>query len=158
MKKLYLLIIVFLCCYKNYGQEPIQEAYVSKTYVNVEDEGWNEVNFGSMVNVSSNRQGLLKIANAEFLTELSGGKAKMVDKSAYSTAELGSAELIKTKTEKNGLVNITYNGKLVFKTMGLPYTPNVKVIFIVNQADVIGLKIHNNENNKDYALDLTIKD
>lgn len=146
-----------MCFYKNYAQEPIQEAYVSKTYVNVDDE-WSEVNFSSMVDISSNRQGLLKIANAEFLTELSDGKAKMVDKSAYITAVLDSQILTKTKTEKNGLLNLTYEGKLVFKTMEGAYTPTVKVIFIVNQADVIGLKIHNNENNKDYALDLTIKD
>jgi hypothetical protein len=157
MKKQYLLIILFLCFYKNYSQEPIQEAYVSKTYVNV-DEEWTELNFSSMVDVSSNRQGQLKIANAEFLTELSGGKAKMLDKSAYITAVLDGQILTKTKTEKNGLLNLTYEGKLVFKTFEGTYSPPVKVTFIVNQADIIGLKIHNNENNKDYALDLTIKD
>jgi hypothetical protein len=157
MKKHYLLIVLFLCCYKNYGQEPIQEAYVSKTYVNV-DEEWNEVNYASIINVSSNRQGQLKIANAEFLAELSAGKAKMLDKSAYSTAELSSPTLIKTKTEKNGLVNLQYDGKLVFKTLEGTYAPNVSIVFVVNQADVIGLKIHNNENRKDYALDLTVKD
>lgn len=158
MKKLSMLVVLFLCCYKNYGQEPIQEAYVSKTYVNVDDEGWNEINFGSMVNVFSNRQGQLKIDNAEFLTELSAGKAKMLDKSAYSTAELSSPVLTRTKTEKNGLVNLTFDGKLVFKTIEGTYTPTVKIVFIVNQADIIGLKIHNNENNKDYAFDLTLKD
>ena len=157
MKKQYLLIVLFLCFYKNYAQEPIQEAYVSKTYVNV-DEEWTELNFSSMVDISSNRQGQLKIANAEFLTELSGGKAKMLDKSAYITAVLDSQILTKTKTEKNGLLNLTYEGKLIFKTFEGSYTPAVKVTFVVNQADVIGLKIHNNENNKDYALDLTVKD
>lgn len=158
MKKQYLLVILFFCFYKNFGQEPIQESYVSRTYVNVDEEGWNETNYGSMVNVFSNRQGQLKIANAEFLTELSAGKAKMLEKSAYSTAELGSPVLIKSKTEKNGLLNLTYEGKLVFKTIQGVYSPTVRVIFVVNQADIIGLKIHNNENNKDYALDLTIKD
>lgn len=157
MKKHYLLVILFLCFSKNYGQEPIQEAYVSRTHVMV-DEEWAEVNYGSMINVSSNRQGQLKIANAEFLTELSAGKAKMVDKSAYITAELSAPVLVKTKTEKNGLIDLTYEGKFVFKTIEGTYNPTVKVTFVVNQADVIGLKIHNNENNKDYALDLTIKD
>ena len=157
MKKQYLLVILFLCYLKNYGQEPIQEAYVSKTYVNV-DEEWSEVNYGTIVNISSNRQGQLKIANAEFLTELSAGKAKMVEKSAYSTAELSSPVLIRSKTEKNGLVNLSYQGKLIFKTIEGVYSPSVKIIFVVNQADVIGLKIHNSENDKDYALDLTIKD
>lgn len=157
MKKQYLLVILFLCFCKNYGQEPIQEAYVSRTLVMV-DEEWAEVNYGSMIDVFSNRQGHLKIANAEFLTELSAGKAKMVDKSAYKTAELNSPILVKTRTEKNGLVNLLYEGKLVFKTIEGVYTPSVKVTLIVNQADVIGLKIHNNENDKDYALDLTIKD
>jgi len=157
MKKHYLLVILFLCFCKNYGQEPIQEAYVSRSHVMV-DEEWAEVNYGSMINVSSNRQGQLKIANAEFLTELSAGKAKMVDKSAYSTAELSLPVLTKTKTEKNGLVDMTYEGKFIFKTIEGSYAPTVKITFIVNQADIIGLKIHNNENDKDYALDLTIKD
>lgn len=157
MKKQYLLIVLLLCFIKNYGQEPIQEAYVSRTHVMV-DEEWAEVNYGSMINVSSNRQGQLKIANAEFLTELSNGKAKLLDKSAYVSAELTTPVLTRTKTEKNGLVNLTYEGKFVYKTIEGAYSPTVKITFIVNQADVIGLRIHNNENNKDYALALTIKD
>lgn len=157
MKKPYLFVILFLSCCKIFAQEPIQEAYVSRTHVLL-DEEWTEVNYSSMIDVFSNRQGQLKIANAEFLSELSAGKAKMVDKSAYITAELLSPMLTKTKTEKNGLVSMTYEGKFVFKTMEGAYSPTVKVVFVINQADVIGLKIHNNENNKDYALDLTIKD
>ena len=161
MKKSHLVIALFLCFCKNYAQsqiqEPIQEAYVSKTYVSKEEE-WSEVNFSSMVHISSNRQGQLKIANAEFLTDLSDGKAKMLDKSAYSTAELDSPVLTKSKTDKNGLVSLTYDGKLVFKTFEGTYSPKVKIVFVVNQADIIGLKIHNKENSKDYALDLTLKD
>jgi hypothetical protein len=157
MKKQYLLVILFLSYFKNYSQEPIQEAYVSKTYANIEEE-WSEVNYSSMINVSSNRQGQLKIANAEFLTELSAGKAKMLDKSAYSTAELSSPVLTKTKTEKNGLIDLIYDGNLVFKTIEGSYSPSVQIVFIVNHADIIGLKIHNNENRKDYIFDLTLKD
>jgi hypothetical protein len=157
MKKQYLLIILFLCFYKNYGQEPIQEAYVSKTYVNV-DEEWSEINFSSMVNIASNRKGQLKITNAEFLKDLSNGKANMVEKSAYNSAEFTSQSLIKEKTEKNGLLNLTFEGNLVFKTFDKAYTAASRIIFVINQADVIGLKILNKENHKEYALDLTIKD
>ncbi|HKO77468.1 MAG TPA: hypothetical protein VJU52_09630 [Flavobacterium sp.] len=157
MKKQYLLIILFLCFSKNYGQEPIQEAYVSKTYVNVDDE-WSEVNFSSMVNIASNRKGQLKITNAEFLKDLSDGKANMVEKSAYNSAEFTSVTLIKEKTEKNGLLNLTFEGNLVFKTFDKAYTAASRIIFIMNQADIIGLKIFNKENRKEYALDLTIKD
>lgn len=156
MKKQYLLIILFLCFYKNYGQEPIQEAFVSKTLINV-DEEWNELNFSSMVNVSSNSKGQLKITNAEFLTELSNGKAKMLAGSAYSSAEFMSQTLTKEKTEKNGLVNLTFEGKLVFKTHDGVYAPSSKITFIMNRADVIGLRIFNNENKKEYLLSLEIK-
>jgi hypothetical protein len=156
MKKQYLLIIMLLCFYKNYGQEPMQDSYVSKTLTFV-DEEWSEVNYASMVNVSSNRKGQLKISNAEFLAELSGGKASMLEGSAYSTAEFTSQTLTKEKIEKNGLVNLTYEGKLVFKTHNGVYAPTFKVVFIVNQADIIALKIHNEENNKDYVLNLEIK-
>lgn len=156
MKKHYLLIILFLCFYKNYGQEPIQEAFVSKTLVNV-DEEWSEVNYSSMVNVLSNRKGQLKIINAEFLTELSNGKAKMLDGSAYNSAEFSSQTLTKEKTEKNGLVYLTFEGKLVFKTHDGVYAPSSKIVFIINQADIIGLKIFNNENKKEFLLNLEIK-
>jgi len=156
MKKLYFLLILFLCLCKSYGQLPIQEAYVSKTYVTV-DEEWKEINFSAMVDIFSNRTGLLKISNAEFLTELSGGKAIMLPNSAYVTAELTSQTLIKSKTDKKGLENLTYEGKLVFKTRDGSYAPNVVVVFIINQADIIGLKILNKENHKEMAVNLEIK-
>jgi hypothetical protein len=155
MKKLYLLIVL-LCLCKTYGQEPIQEAYVTKTYVNV-DEEWTVINFSKMIDVWSNRTGQLKISNAEFLKELSGGKANMLDNSAYVTAELSSQIQTKTKTDKNGLVNLTYEGKLVFKTHDGTYAPDAVVVFIINKADVIGLKILNRENRKEMAVDLEVK-
>ncbi|PKB17039.1 hypothetical protein [Flavobacterium sp. 5] len=156
MKKLYLLLVLFLCLYKTYGQEPIQEAFVTKTYVNV-DETWSEINFSKMVDIYSNRNGQLKISNAEFLTELSGGKANMLDNSAYVTAEFTSQIQTKNKTDKKGLVNLTYEGKLVFKTHDGAYAPNAVVTFIINQADIIGLRILNKENHKEMAVDLEIK-
>ncbi|WP_264566375.1 hypothetical protein [Flavobacterium sp. N3904] len=157
MKKQYLLIILFLFLYKSYGQEPMQESYVTKTYVNT-DEGWSEVNFSAMVNISSNRKGQLKISNAEFLTELSGGKAKMLENSAYNSAEFTSQVLSKEKTEKNGVINLTFDGKLVYKCHEGSYTVPSKIIFRINQADIIGLKILNRDNNKEFAVDLEIKE
>lgn len=156
MKKLYLLLVLFLSLYKIHGQEPIQEAFVTKTYVNVDDV-WSEINFSAMVNISSNRSGQLKISNAEFLKELSGGKANMLENSAYITAEFSSQSLTKSKTDKNGLVNLTYEGKLVFKTREGSYAPNTVVVFIIHNADIVGLKILNKENRKEMAVDLEIK-
>lgn len=156
MKKLYLLIVLLVCLCKTYGQEPIQESYVSKTYVNV-DEEWSEINFSSMVDVYSNRTGQLKISNAEFLKELSGGKANMLENSAYVTAEFSAPTLTKNKIDKNGFVNLTYEGKLIFKTREGSYAPNAVVVFIINNADIIGLKILNKENRKEMAVDLVIK-
>lgn len=155
MKKIYLLITL-LCLCKTFGQEPIQEAYVTKTYVNVDDE-WAVINFSKMVDISSNRNGQLKISNAEFLKDLSGGKANMLENSAYITAEFTSQIQTKSRTDKNGLVNLTYEGKLVFKTHDGAYAPTAVVVFIINQADVVGLKILNKENSKEMAVDLEIK-
>ncbi|MBF4470722.1 MULTISPECIES: hypothetical protein [Flavobacterium] len=155
MKKLYLLTVL-LCLFKTYGQEPIQEAFVTKTYVNVDDE-WNEINFSKIIDIWSNRTGQLKISNAEFLKELSGGKANMLENSAYVTAEFSSQVQTKTKTDKNGLVNLTYEGKLIFKTHDGTYAPNAVVVFVIHNADVIGLKILNKENRKEMAVDLEVK-
>ena len=155
MKKIYLLItLLFLC--KTFAQEPIQEAYVKKTYVNV-DEEWTQINFSKMIDVWSNRTGQLKISNAEFLKELSGGKADMLDNSAYVTAEFSAQIQTKSKTDNRGLLNVTYEGKLIFKTHNGVYTPNAVIVFIINKADVIGLKILNKENRKEMVVDLEIK-
>ena len=156
MKKLYFLIVLLICITKTYAQEPIQEAFVTKTYVNVDDE-WSEITFSRIIDVSSNRTGQLKISNAEFLKELSGGKANMLADSAYTSAEFTYQTLTKSRTEKNGVVNLTYEGKLVFKTHDGTYAPNAVIVFVIHQADVIGLKILNKENRKEMAVDLEIK-
>lgn len=157
MKKFYLLLIVLISFSKTYGQEaPIQESYVSKTYVKI-DDGWTVINFSKMIDVYSSSLGQLKISNAEFLTELSGGKANMLEDSAYITAEFSSQVETKNKTDKNGLVNLTYEGKLIFKTREGIYTPNVVVVFIIHKADIVGLKILNKDNRKEMAVDLVIK-
>lgn len=157
MKKKYLLIVLFLTFVKNFAQEPIQESYVSRALLYVE-EGWAEKNYSKMVNISSNRKGQLKIDNAEFLTELSGEKAKMLDDSAYSTAVFSGQVLTKEKEEKNGLMNLTYEGKLIFKTHEGTYSPNAKITFIINKADVIGIRIYNKDNSLEYLLSLEIKE
>lgn len=156
MKNLYLLMLLLCLCKTSYGQEPIQQSYVSKTYVNVEEE-WTVVNYSKIIDVWSNRNGQLKVSNAEFLQELSGGKANMLENSAYITAEFSSQSMTKNKTGKNGLINLTYEGKLIFKTREGSYTPNVVVVFIINNADIVGLKILNKENRKEMAVDLEIK-
>ncbi|WP_348799106.1 hypothetical protein [Flavobacterium adhaerens] len=156
MKNLYLLFVLFLCFSKSYGQEPIQEAYVKKTYVSV-DEAWEEITFSRIIDVWSNRLGQLKISNAEFLKVLSDGKANMLENSAYVTAEFASQIQTKSKTEKNGLLKITYEGKLVFKTINGSYSPNAVIVFVINQADVVGLIIFNKENRKEIAVDLEVK-
>jgi hypothetical protein len=156
MKKKYLLIVLFFCFFKNYAQEPIQESYVSKALTTVEEE-WQQMTYGTMVNVFSNRKGQLKIVNAEFLTELSGGKAKMLENSAYNSAELTYQTLTKEKTEKNGLLDLTYEGKLLYKCHEGSYNVPAKITFIINQADIIGLRIINGENRKEYILSLEIK-
>ncbi len=156
MKKQYFLIILCLFFYKTYAQLPIQEAYVSKTYMKVDDE-WQIVNFSAIVDVYSNRLGQLKISNAEFLTDLSGGKATMMANSAYISAQFDSQVLTKSKIEKNGLENLTYEGHLIFKSYTGTYAPKVKITFTLNQADIVALRIVNTENRKEYIFELEFK-
>lgn len=156
MKKQYLLFILLWSIGTSFGQELIQEAYVKRAYVGSEGE-WQDAFFTTPVNVFSNRQGYLKITGAEFLTKLSDNKAKLEENTAYNSAELTSPTLVKTKNEKNGLVNATFEGKLVYKTIDGVYTPEVSVVYSINQADVVRLRISNNKNNKEYILDLEIK-
>ena len=92
------------------------------------------------------------------MTDLSDGKAKMLENSAYNFAEFTSAELKKTKTEKNGVVNATYDGKLEYKCIEGSYSANATITFLIFNADIVGLKIINKESQREYAFDLTIKD
>ncbi|MGL2992631.1 hypothetical protein [Flavobacterium sp. TSSA_36] len=156
MKKQYLFFMLLLSLFTGYGQELIQEAEVSKAYIGYDGE-WQNTSFKTPVKVFSNRLGFLKIAGADFLIKLSGDKAKMEENTAYDSAELTYPELVNTKNEKNGLVNTTYKGKLVYKTIDGVYTPDVTVVFTINQADILRLKISNNRNSKEYILDLQIK-
>ncbi len=157
MKKLYLLIVLIVCISKTYAQQiPIQEAYVTKCYIKTEEQ-WEVITFSRIIDIASNRNGQLKISNAEFLKELSASKAIMLENSAYITAEFSSQVLTKNKIDKKGLENLTYEGKLIFKTREGSYTPNVVIVFIINKADIIGLKILNKENGKEMAVDLELK-
>ncbi|TAF74004.1 MAG: hypothetical protein EAZ58_00290 [Flavobacterium sp.] len=156
MKQQYLILFLLLSICKSYGQELIQEAYVKKAYAGNDGE-WQDASFSTPVTIQSNRQGYLKIIGAEFLTKLSGDRAKLEESTAYNSAELTSQTLIKTKNEKNGLVSTTYEGKLIYKTIDGVYTPEVSVVYTINQADILRLKISNNKNSKEYILDLEIK-
>jgi hypothetical protein len=156
MKKQYLFFMLLLSLFKGYGQELIQEAEVIKAYVGYDGE-WQNTSFDTPTKVFSNRLGFLKIAGADFLIKLSDDKAKMEANTAYDSAELTYPVLVNTKNEKNGLVNLTYKGKLVYKTIDGVYTPDVTVVFTINQADILRLKISNNKNSKEYILDLEIK-
>ena len=156
MKKQYFLFILLWSIGISFGQELIQEASVKRAYVGVDGE-WQDASFASPVTIFSNRQGYLKITGAEFLTKLSGDRAKLEENTAYNSAELTSQELVTSKNEKNGLVISTFKGKLVYKTIDGVYAPDVSVVYTINQADVLRLKISNNKNSKEYVLDLEIK-
>nr|WP_315170829.1 hypothetical protein [uncultured Flavobacterium sp.] len=156
MKKQYFLFILLWSIGISFGQELIQEASVKRAYVGVDGE-WQDASFTTPVTIFSNRQGYLKIIGAEFLTKLSSDRAKLEENTAYNSAELTGQELVTSKNEKNGLVSSTYKGKLVYKTIDGVYVPEVSVVYTINQADVLRLKIINNKNSKVYILDLEIK-
>ena len=87
---------------------------------------------------------LKKSQELNFLAKLSGDRAKLEENTAYNSAELTSQALANIKNEKNGLVSNTYKGKLVYKTIDGVYT-NVSVVYTINQADILRLKISNNK-------------
>lgn len=156
MKKQYLILLLLLSICKSYGQELIQEAEVSKAYVGYAD-GWQNTSFKTPVKIFSNRLGFLKISGANFLVEFSADKAKLEENTAFDSAELTAQELVSSKNEKNGLLSVTYKGKLVYNTFDGAYAPDVSVVYTINQADVVRLKVSNNKNSKQYIFDLKIK-
>jgi len=154
MKKFYTLFVFLFFAIAGYAQQaaPTQNYYVSKAWVN-EAEEWAFYEYEGQIVVSTTPQeGSIKITNRNFLFDFCNGAAKFADKNSYSNAEFTNPVKISTKTDKQGVVNTTYEGKLVFSS-GEDYYFVLAVITILDKGDLVGLKIKaKNKNNREYAF------
>lgn len=155
MKKFYILYVFLLFAFTGYTQEATSSAqnyYVSKAWVN-ESEEWAFYEYEGQIVVSTTAEpGKIKITNRNFLYDFCSGGAKFANKNSYTTAEFTSPVKIGEKTDKQGVLNTTYEGKLVFNN-GEDYYFVFAVVTILSKDDLVGLKMKiKNKTNREYAF------
>jgi hypothetical protein len=151
MNNFYKLIVLLLFTSATYGQQATDNLYVDKAWVN-EFEEWSDFKFAGQIIISPTpEEGSLRIANYDFLYDFAEGKAKFSNRQSYATAEFSHPRKIKTTTDKQGIVNSTYEGTLIFQN-GNDYYSVIAVVTILDKGNIIGIKMHLKDNSKEYAF------
>ncbi|MWB95822.1 hypothetical protein GON26_15760 [Flavobacterium sp. GA093] len=151
MKNYYALFLLLFTISANYAQQTPQNLFVDKAWVN-ESEEWSDFQYSGQIVVSTTTEaGSLRITNYDFLYDFCDGRAKFSNKNTYTSAEFTSPRKIKTQTDKQGVVNSTYEGMLVFQKDN-DYYSVVAVITILEKGSILGLKMHVKDASKEYAF------
>ncbi|OXA77998.1 hypothetical protein SAMN05444397_110152 [Flavobacterium aquidurense] len=157
MKNLYALFLLLFFVSVNYGQQS-QTLIVDKAWVN-DSEEWSDFKYAGQIVFSINpsaEEGSLRIGNYDFLYDICEGKAKFSNKATYSAAEFSHPRKVSVTTDKQGVVNSTYEGTLIFQSdRGDYYSVIAIVTILAKDANTLGLKMHlKEENKKEYAFSL----
>ncbi|MCC9072105.1 hypothetical protein LNQ49_10990 [Flavobacterium sp. F-65] len=151
MNNYYKLVVLFIFTSTCYAQEISGNLYVDKAWVN-EYEVWSDFDYEGQIVVSPiTEEGSLRISNYDFLFDFCEGKAKFSNKQSYTVAEFSHPRKIKTTTDKQGIVNSTYEGTLIFQN-DKDYYSVIAVVTILEKNSVLGLKMHLKDKSKEYAF------
>ncbi len=105
--------------------------------------------------IASSEEGSLRIGNYDFLYDFAEGKAKFANKATYSTAEFSHPRKLSVTTDKQGVVNSTYEGTLIFQGDRDYYSVIAVVTLLEKSGNMLGVKMHLKENSqKEYAFSL----
>ncbi|MTH15075.1 hypothetical protein [Flavobacterium sp. LC2016-01] len=156
MKHYYTLFLLLFFVSVNYAQEA-QTLIVDKAWVS-ESEEWSDFKFSGQIvfnTIASSEEGSLKIGNYDFLYDFAEGKAKFANKATYSTAEFSHPRKLSVTTDKQGVVNSTYEGTLIFQGDRDYYSVIAVVTLLEKSGNMLGVKMHLKENSqKEYAFSL----
>ncbi|MCD0468124.1 hypothetical protein [Flavobacterium sp. JAS] len=157
MKNFYaLLLLLFVSV--NYAQQG-QTLIADKAWVN-ESEEWSDFQYSGQIVFSTNGQseeGTLRVGNYDFLYDFCEGKAKFSNKATYSAAEFAHPRKISSQTDKQGVLNSTYEGALIFQSDKDYYSIMAIVTILEKGGNIIGVKMRlkdGNNNRKEYAFSL----
>lgn len=153
MKKLYTLFTLLFLVTISYAQN--KTIVVDKAWLN-EAEEWSDFTYAGRIVFSINptdEAGSFRVGNYDFLYDFVDGKAKFTNKATYSSAEFSHPRKISATTDKQGVLNSTYEGTLVFQS-DRDYYSVIAVVTILEKGDsVLGVKMHLKEGNrKEYAF------
>lgn len=156
MKKYYALFLLLFFVSVNYAQQT-QTLIVDKAWVN-DSEEWSDFEYSGQIIFSTNanaEEGSLRIGNYDFLYDICEGKAKFSNKATYSAAEFSHPRKLTVTTDKQGVVNSTYEGTLIFQS-GKDYYSVIAIVTILEKSgNTLGLKMHLKDNSKkEFAFSL----
>jgi hypothetical protein len=156
MKNYYALFLLLFCVSANYAQQT-QTLIVDKAWVS-ESEEWSDFEYSGQIvfNTTANsEEGTLRIGNYDFLYDFAEGKAKFSNKATYSTAEFTHPRKLSATTDKQGVVNSTYEGTLIFQANKDYYSVIAVVTLLEKGGNILGVKMHLKENKrKEFAFSI----
>lgn len=156
MKKFYALFLLFFCVSINYAQQ-VQTLVVDKAWLN-EAEEWSDFKYAGQIVFSTNtndEEGSLKVGNYDFLFDFCNGKAKFANKATYSTAQFTHPRKVSVSTDKQGVMNSTYEGTLIFQSDKDYYSVIAIVTMLEKNGNILGVKMRLKEGNKkEYAFSI----
>ncbi|AOC94431.1 hypothetical protein BB050_01300 [Flavobacterium anhuiense] len=158
MRNFYALFLLFFISAVNAQQG--QTLFADKAWVN-ESEEWSDFQYSGQIIFSTNgktEEGALRIGNYDFLYDLCGGKAKFANKATYSSADFSHPRKISAQTDKQGILNSTYEGALIFQSDKDYYSVISLVTILEKGGNIIGVKMRLKDGNqKEYAFSLKEK-
>ncbi|WP_163409023.1 hypothetical protein [Flavobacterium ajazii] len=155
MKNFYVLFVLLFSVSIN-AQQGSETLTVDKAWVNDSGE-WSDYNYSGKIVFAVNNQGdgSLRIGNYDFLYDFCEGRPKFSDKATYSSAEFSHPRKISSQTDKQGVVNITYEGTLIFQAEKDYYSVIAIVTLLEKGGNYLGAKMHiKDSNGKEYAFSL----
>ncbi|MNQ57259.1 hypothetical protein D3C85_714070 [compost metagenome] len=156
MKNYYALFLLLFFVSVNYAQQS-QTLIVDKAWVN-DSEEWSDFKYAGQIVFSTNaaaEEGSLRIGNYDFLYDICEGKPKFSNKATYSAAEFSHPRKLTVTTDKQGVVNSTYEGTLIFQSDKDYYSVIAIVTILEKSGNTLGLKMHLKESSKkEYAFSL----
>jgi len=159
MRKYYALFLLLFTSAVNYAQQS-QTLFADKAWVN-ESEEWSDFQYSGQIIFSTkgtNEEGTLRIGNYDFLYDLCEGKAKFSNKATYSSAEFAHPRKLSAQTDKQGILNSTYEGTLIFQSDKDYYSVISVVTILEKGGNIIGVKMRlKDSNRKEYAFSLKEK-
>lgn len=160
MKKHYALYLLLFCVSVHHGQQSSKTLIVDQAWIN-DSEEWSDFQHSGQIVFSitgNNEEGSLRIGNYDFLYDLSDGKGKFVNKATYSTAEFAHPRKIQAQTDKQGVVNSTYEGTLIFQSDRDYYSVIAIVTLLEKGGTMLGVKMRlKDSTKKEYAFSLKQK-
>lgn len=153
MKKFYSLLLLLFFATANYAQN--KTVIVDKAWIN-EAEEWSDFSYAGRIVFSINpndEPGTLRVGNYDFLYDFVEGKGKFANKATYSSAEFSHPRKVSATTDKQGVLNSTYEGTLIFQS-DKDYYSVIAIVTILEKGDsILGVKMHLKDNSrKEYAF------